>query len=72
MFRNMSNLDRAVRALVAAGSIAIALAVGASSVAGIILLAFAAIMLLTGAVAMCPIYRLLGLSTCHVAAKGRA
>ena len=52
--------------------VAIALAVGASSVAGIILLAFAAIMLLTGAVAMCPIYRLLGLSTCHVAAKGRA
>lgn len=67
MTRNMGKADRVVRTfLVAPMLVAAALAVGWSSVFGIVLLVLAAVMLATSAVGSCPLYRLVGLSTCPV------
>ena len=64
MTRNMSNLDRGLRALVVAPvAIVLAIVVGAGSIGGILLFALAAIMLATGAVGFCPLYALLHLNT---------
>jgi hypothetical protein len=61
----MGNIDRAVRAfLVAPVLIILAVAVfGVGSVAGVIALIVAAVMLLTAAVGNCPLYSVLGVST---------
>jgi hypothetical protein len=66
MKRNMGTLDRRIRAFVVAPIlIALALAVfGAGSVAGVIALVLAAVMLATSARGSCPLYLPLGLSTC--------
>lgn len=64
---NMGKADRFVRAvIVAPAAVILALVVGASSVLGIVLLAVAAIMLLTSLVGSCPLYALFGVSTCPV------
>jgi DUF2892 family protein len=64
MSRNMSNLDRALRSFVATPiAIVLAVLVGVGSIGGILLFALAAIMLATGAVGFCPLYRLLHLDT---------
>lgn len=70
MKTNMGHVDRRVRAfLVAPVLIVLSLAVfGAGSVAGAIALVIAAVMLLTSAVGNCPLYRLIGVSTCSSAA----
>jgi len=66
MLRNESTVDRAVRLVAAVVAAAVAFVVGAGSVAGIVLLVVAAILLVTAAVGFCPLYRVLGLSTCRV------
>ena len=76
MSRNMNNTDRALRTfLVAPTAIIVAFVVGAGSIAGILLLALAAIMLATSAIGFCPLYKLLHINTRgpHAAAelKGR-
>ena len=64
MSKNMSNLDRGLRAfLVAPLAIILAFVVGAGSILGIVLFAVAAIMLATAAVGSCPLYTLLHLNT---------
>ena len=64
MVRNMGWLDRGVRALVVAPvAIALAFAVGASTVAGVVLLVLAGIMLATAAIGFCPNYVWLGITT---------
>ncbi len=64
MSKNMSNLDRGLRAfLVAPIAIVVAFVVGAGSILGIVLLAIAAIMLATSAIGYCPLYTLLHLNT---------
>jgi hypothetical protein len=64
MSRNMSNLDRVLRSiLLAPAAIVVALVVGATSIGGIALFAFAAIVLTTGAIGFCPLYALLHLDT---------
>jgi hypothetical protein len=64
MPRNMSNLDRGLRAFaVAPVAIVLATVAGAGSIGGIVLFALAAIMLGTSAVGFCPLYRLLHLDT---------
>lgn len=64
MSRNMNTTDRALRAfLVAPAAIVVAFVVGAGSIAGILLFALAAIMLVTSAVGFCPLYKLLHLNT---------
>ncbi len=66
MKKNMGNVDRIVR-------VAIAVVVGIlyftgtiPGTLGIILLALAAIFVLTSLVSFCPIYSLIGLNTCPV------
>ena len=64
MNRNMSNLDRALRSfLIAPAAVAVAVVVGGGSIAGIVLLVLAAIMLATSAIGFCPLYTLLRLNT---------
>ena len=64
MSKNMSNLDRGLRAfLVAPLAIVVAFVVGAGSIFGIVLFAVAAIMLATSAIGYCPLYTLLHLNT---------
>ncbi len=71
MVRNESSLDRVLRLVGAVIAVAVALAVGAGSVGGIVLLVVGAVLLVTAAVGFCPLYRVLGLSTCPVP-KGTA
>jgi Protein of unknown function (DUF2892) len=68
MSRNMSNLDRGLRALVVApAAVVAAVLVGAGSVGAVVLFALAAVMLATSAVGFCPLYALL-----HINTSGRA
>jgi Protein of unknown function (DUF2892) len=69
MSRNESNLDRMIRIAAAVVAVIGAVAVGASSVLGLVLLVVAAILLVTSAVGFCPLYRLLGISTDKTAPK---
>jgi hypothetical protein len=64
---NMGSIDRIARAFVVAPvAIVVAVVVGVGSVAGIVLLVLAAVMLATSAVGFCPLYKLLGLDTCSL------
>lgn len=66
--KNMGSLDRALRAFVIAPvAIAVAVALGASSIGGIVLVVVAGIALTTGATGRCPNYVLFGIDT-----RGRA
>ncbi len=62
---NMSGMDRSFRVIIGIAFVLLSWAVGFGSALGIVLLVVAAILLLTGAVGMCPLYRLLGISTNH-------
>jgi hypothetical protein len=67
MSRNMNSTDRALRTfLVAPAAIIVAIVVGPGSIAGIVLLALAAIMLGTSGIGFCPLYKLL-----HIDTRGR-
>jgi hypothetical protein len=64
MTRNLGNSDRLIRGvLVAPFALILALVVGGGSVAGLILIAVAVVMAATALVGVCPLYKLLGLST---------
>jgi Protein of unknown function (DUF2892) len=55
---NMGSIDRLVRTFVVTPVlVVIAVVVGVGSVAGIVLLAFAAVMLATSASSFCPLYK---------------
>lgn len=61
---NMGGLDRAARAFVVApAAIVAAIALGASSTAGLLLFALAGIASATGAVGYCPLYVPFGIDT---------
>jgi len=61
---NMGSIDRIVRTFVVTPiAIIVAIVVGVGSVAGIVLLALAAVMLATSVVGFCPLYTLVGLDT---------
>ncbi len=65
MKKNMGRADRILRALVVAPlAVVAALLVGPGSVLGIALLAVGAVMAATALVGFCPLYPLLGISTC--------
>ena len=66
MTKNESNLDRVVRLAIAAVALGAAAVLGFTTIAGIVLLVVAAIMVGTAAVGFCPLYRIFGLSTCPV------
>ena len=64
MKKNMSNLDRTIRSIIAA-VIAILYFTGIiSGTLGFVLLALAVIFLLTSLISVCPLYMPFGLSTC--------
>ncbi len=63
MKKNMGTLDRALRVLVAAGAVSASGAIGFSTAGGIVLLAVAAIMVVTAASGYCPLYGLFGVKT---------
>lgn len=65
MTRNMGRRDRLIRAFLVA-PLLVVVAVGAGSVLGIVLLVLAGVMVATAAIGHCPLYRLVGLSTCPV------
>jgi hypothetical protein len=66
MNTNMSNVDRLLRALIAAVALVVAIVIGAGSVAGIVLLVVTALMGVTAAVGFCPLYALF-----HIDSHGR-
>ena len=63
--RNQATIDRWLRALLTVVSAVIAVAVGSSSVGGVILWVVAVVLALTAATGFCPLYRVLGISTYH-------
>ncbi len=63
MARNESTIDRIIRAVIGAAALVGAVAVGATSGVGLVLLVLGGILLVTGAVGFCPLYRILGMST---------
>lgn len=66
MTRNMGTADRLLRALVVAPAAVVAgLLLGPLGVVSVILYAVAAVMLLTSAIGFCPLYPLVGVSTCR-------
>ena len=67
MKSNVGQTDRIVRGGVAVVAAVLAAVVGLGSLGGIILAVVAVIMAVTAAVGTCPIYSVLGVSTCPVA-----
>lgn len=63
MTRNMSTVDRSIRALVGVAAVIVALLAGAGSAIGIVLWIVAALMIGTAAVGFCPVYSALHIST---------
>jgi len=67
--KNVGPIDRGLRALIGIVALVIAftsLGVMDGSIAGIIAAAVGAVMLLTAALGLCPLYVPIGLSTCKV------
>jgi Mn2+/Fe2+ NRAMP family transporter len=63
MNTNIGPRDRAVRAVIAAVALVVAIVIGAGSVPGILLLVVAALMGVTAAVGFCPLYALFHLDS---------
>lgn len=63
MSTNEGVVDRALRITIGIVALVAGLAVGVGSVVGIVLLAVAAIMLLTGVVGFCPLYTIFRINT---------
>ncbi|MEO6355843.1 MAG: DUF2892 domain-containing protein [Ferruginibacter sp.] len=64
MKKNMGNTDRVVRLIAAAIFAALYFTNTVTGTFGIILLVLAAVFVLTSLVSFCPLYTLMGLSTC--------
>ncbi len=72
MKKNMGNLDRIIRIVVALLAAALYFANVLTGTMGIVALVVAVIFLLTSAVGFCPLYRLVGLSTCPASSSDQA
>jgi hypothetical protein len=72
MKKTVGTPDRALRVVLAIGAVIGAGIIGFVTIAGIVLLAVAAILLLTAASRMCPLYSALRISTCPRDAGGTA
>lgn len=64
MKRNEGTLDRVLRVVLAVAAVAGSAALGFTSIAGIVLLAVALVLVVTAAVGFCPLYALVGINTC--------
>ena len=65
MTRNMSNIDRIIRVVVAAVFAYLYFSGIVTGWVGIALLVFATVFVLTSFMSFCPLYTLLGISTCR-------
>ncbi len=72
MKKNMGNLDRILRIVVAAVLAVLYFNGTLAGTLGIVALVVAVVFLLTSAVGFCPLYRLVGLSTCPVTPSDQA
>lgn len=66
MKRNEGPVDRAIRGALGVVAVVAGVMVGPGGVLSIILYVVGAVLLVTAAVGFCPLYRLLGVSTCAV------
>ena len=66
MKKNMGTADRIIRLLIAAVAVFLYFNGTLSGTVGIVALVVAAVFALTSLVSFCPLYRLMGLSTCPV------
>ncbi|HSN43896.1 MAG TPA: DUF2892 domain-containing protein [Propionibacteriaceae bacterium] len=64
MTKNVGNTDKLVRYGIALVALVGAYLAGFSGVTGVLLLILAAVLAVTAVVGFCPIYRVLGMSTC--------
>ena len=64
MKKNMGNTDRIIRLTVTVLFTALFFTNTVTGIAGIILLVFAGVFVITSLVGFCPVYTLLGLNTC--------
>ncbi|MBC7510308.1 MAG: DUF2892 domain-containing protein [Ferruginibacter sp.] len=64
MKKNMGNTDRIIRLTVTVLFTALFFTNTVTGIAGIILLVFAGVFVITSLVSFCPVYTLLGLNTC--------
>jgi hypothetical protein len=64
MKKNMGNIDRIIRIVLAAMAATLYFTQTLTGILGLVALVVAAVFLLTSAVGFCPLYRLVGLSTC--------
>lgn len=66
MKKNMGNIDRIVRIIIAAVVAGLYFGNIISGTLGIVLLALAGVFVLTSLVSFCPLYTLVGINTCPV------
>lgn len=64
MHTNEGATDRVLRAILGVVLLAVTLATGMEGAGKIVLMVVGGIALLTGAIGFCPLYRIVGLSTC--------
>ncbi len=69
MKTNEGTADRLVRLGLAVAAAVGAIALGPSTPVGVVLLVATAILVVTAATGFCPLYRVLGVSTCKVPAN---
>lgn len=72
MKKTVGTPDRVLRVVLAIGAVIGAAIVGFATIAGIVLLVVAAILALTAASRMCPLYSVLRINTCPRNAGGTA
>lgn len=66
MTTNEGTADRIIRAVLGVAALIGAVAFGIGTVAGVVMLVLGGILVVTAAVGFCPLYRVLGISTCPV------
>lgn len=66
MKKNMSSADRLIRVIIAAVLIALFATNVVTGTLGIVLVVLAGVFILTSLVSFCPLYTLVGISTCKV------
>ncbi len=69
MQKNMGSTDKIIRVLLAAVVAVLYFTNIISGTLGLVLLAFAAVFVLTSLVSFCPLYTILGIKTCPVGSK---
>lgn len=64
MQTNVGNPDRIIRVIAAVAALIAAFVLGIGTIGGVLLLVVAGILGVTAVVGFCPLYRVMGMSTC--------